>query len=93
MDLFLGFPLNSTMPMAIAMSNPFRKMEKEGSLFIRILLHLHSNSNDLKFGEKTEAAFDRITLRRLCKQGQLKKAFNVLTENFPLKSSVCVAIL
>ena len=81
------------MPMEIAMSNPFRKMQKEGSLFIRILINLHSNSNDLKFGEKIESTFDSITLRRMCKQGRLKKAFNVLTENFPLKSSDCVSIM
>ena len=93
MDLFLGFPPNSTMPMAIAMSNPFRKMQKEGSLFIRIVIHLYSDSNDLKFGEKIEAAYDSITLRRLCKQGRLKEALHVLTENFPLKSFDCVSIM
>ena len=68
-------------------------MQKEGSLFIRFVLHLHSDSSALKFNEQIEAACDSSTLRSLCKQGQLKEALNVLTENFPLKSSDCVSIL
>ena len=68
-------------------------MQKEGSLFIRIVLHLHSDSNALKFDKQIEAACDRNTLRRLCKKGRLKEVLNVLTENFPLKSSNCVSIL
>ena len=75
------------------MSNPFRKRQKEGSSFIRIVLHLHSDSNDLKFNEQIEGSCDSITLRRLCKQGWLKEALNVLTENFPFKSSNCASIL